>query len=634
MVSRRNFFTITVLMCIIFFLCMASNNLKDALNDYTANLYTETAENYPSQVNIYIPGSSEGEGAGKGGVSADEASEASALRHRVVFIGGEGLLRDVVWEWAAYSKRDLWSYEALADYEAAAPGEPPEMLVIDTETVDWTGEADVAFLKASVERGTNLIFPSLPDVSVIEEKEPVRELLGIRKIVAREKAAAGLHLYEGFLLGGETVYLPREEEDREEREESFVFPGDTDGAGNPAFPWYLLTSGTKVYMKGIPEDESVETEDYPALIWRKSFGEASVFAVNGGYMEGIQSLGLLSAMAAEMHPYEIYPVLNAQNMIFTGYPSLAEENGEAMEHYYTRSMPQVFQEILWPNTWIVLDRYQYKITCMMTPQYDYTDDALPDGNQFEYYLKMFREQEAEVGLSGQSVTGLSAAEKLREDEAFFRDTIGSYDFSSFYAGNLEEKEIRAALGEDILSGVRTVVRDYREGESGMIGFLSEYVTAQKAFSIGLDYTYQGDFLVRCLETALGYLNISFDMERVAYPESDEDAWEKLSRDFGITVSRYANSFGGFDATTASECDVRIRNFLALDYEAEREGDAIRLQVTGNEGPVWFVLRTHHEKVAEVEGGSFEQLEQEAWLIGIEDGDVMIRVEPSDERYYR
>ena len=49
MISRRNFFSITILMVIVLFLCMCLNNLKDSWNDYAVNRYTETAENYPSQ---------------------------------------------------------------------------------------------------------------------------------------------------------------------------------------------------------------------------------------------------------------------------------------------------------------------------------------------------------------------------------------------------------------------------------------------------------------------------------------------------------------------------------------------------------------------------------------------------------
>ena len=108
----------------------------------------------------------------------------------------------------------------------------------------------------------------------------------------------GIHLYAGFLLGGETYYQAVEDEDKGYQDMEL------------RFPWYQLASGTKVYMTGIPEDESIDTEDYPVVIWRKSFGSAYVFAVNGGYMEGVTGLGLLSAMSAEIYSYEIYPAVS------------------------------------------------------------------------------------------------------------------------------------------------------------------------------------------------------------------------------------------------------------------------------------------------------------------------------------
>ena len=53
MISRRNFFIITLLMSVVFFLCMFINDLRDRFNDYGVNGFaTGTAEDYPSKVNI------------------------------------------------------------------------------------------------------------------------------------------------------------------------------------------------------------------------------------------------------------------------------------------------------------------------------------------------------------------------------------------------------------------------------------------------------------------------------------------------------------------------------------------------------------------------------------------------------
>ena len=631
MISRRNFFSITILMAVVLFLCMSLNSLKDYWNDYTVNMYTETAENYPSKVNIYIPNASrETETAGQ---TEQEGSmgTAYAARSRVVCIGGEdsaSMLRTE--EWIAYTKRSCERYLSLSRYQASEKGEElPEMLVIDSSCVNWESGNEIGFLEETVEQGIHLVFCGLPDPSVLRDQERVRKLLGIRKVAENKAEVKGLHLRDGFLLGGEVFYLPEETDREKESAAETVFPG------GPDFPWLLAGSGTKVYMNGIPADSSVKAENYPMLIWRKSFETAYVFVISEGYMEGAEGLGILSAVSAEIYPYEIYPAVNAQNIILAGYPAFADENADRMEEIYSRSMRQVFQEIIWPAVTSILREYHYKATCMMTPQFDYTDDELPVGEQFEYFLKILHEEAAEVGLSGLCVSQTPVDRKLAEDNAFIEDVLGSYDIVSFYAGSMEDEAISDALDEDILADARTVVKEYgnNAGED-IIGFLSKDVTAQSVLVNGFQYTYRNDFLVRSLETALGYSSMSFDMRNVAFPEDSSSVWDKLANTIASNVEAYGKPFRKFDRPTSAECDARIRNLLALDYADSRTGDKIVLEVSGISEEAWFVLRTHNESIKDMEGGSWKRLEKDAYLLAVREGEVIITLEPADERVYQ
>lgn len=612
MISRRIFLTITILMSVLLFLCMCLNNLKDYWNTYAVNTYTETAENYPSKVNLFVPGPGS-EASGEGDKTAGE--EIQVARSLVILVGDrDSVLMGVAREWVSYTKRDLAAYDSLADCRSGGVG-LPEMLVLDSACVDWDSSAEVEYLFQCVEQGTHLVFCNLPDVSVIEGSSKVRNLLGIRRVVEPEVTVEAIHLCAGFLLGGETIYQQE------------------GGEMETVFPWYVLGPGTKAYMKGILEDTD-NTNSYPALVWRKSFGTACVFAVNGAYMEGTEALGLLSAMSAEMYTYEIYPVLNAQNIILAGYPGLADENQEEMERVYSRSMKQVFQEIVWPGLTMGFEQGRYRATCMMTPQFDYGDDNLPDGKQLVYYLKLFGESQAEVGLWGQNVSGTPLSLKWQEDQRFLQDAIGGYEFASFYGEDMTDEEIREALGNGIPPSIRTVVTNQGEGREEVVRFVEEDVTAQSTLDDIIAHTDRKEFLVRCLETSLGYFSASFDMMKVAYPGNQEDAWEMMSPRLAVILTSYGRRYPGFARTTTAECDMRIRNLLAMDYQDSRRGDEIELQVTGNVGKVWFVLRTHKESVARIEGGSFSQLEEDAWLIEALEDRVVITLKPSDDRYYQ
>ncbi len=626
MISRRNFFIITILMSVVFFLCMFINNLKDRSNDYSTNTFvTGTAEDYPSRVNIYVP-----ESLRDGGESVKETAEdkagagtVSVTRGKVVCIGDEkDMLQDVVKEWAAYTKRDAAGYDSISLYEEAEKGRGhPEMLVIDSAHIDWKNKKETEFLENQAGQGTNLIFATLPDVSVIKSNRQLRELLGIRKVEQAETTVEGVHLYGGFLLGGEMVYKTEKKEEQKFQDMELTFP------------WYKLTSGTKVYMKGIPGDEEVEKEDYPVLVWRKSCGPAYVFAVNGGYMQGVEGLGLLSAMSSEMYPYEIYPVVNAQNIILAGFPGVADENREELEKYYGRSLKLLYQENIWPAIDTSLQDYQIGVTCMMTPQYDYSDNKHPDPKQLKYYMKILHEKSVEIGLSGMNVSHTRVKEKLAKDQKFINEVAGNYEFASFYAGDMDQREIMAALQEDILSSVRTIVRGYDEEDASLLGYISEYITEQKAVINGPEYTFSQDFRTRCLETALGYLSMCCDMERIAYPESDKDSWDELAVEFVKNVDVIGQSFDGFDKTTTAESDVRIRDFLALDYTESQKENEIHLRTNGTDGTVWFIFRSYANTIKEVEGGSFKELEEGVCLIEAKSKDITVILEPADERFY-
>lgn len=628
MISRRNYVSITILMVSVLLLCIGINNLKDNLNDYSVNRYTETAENYPSKINMYVPDGSNT--AGSKDLAVWGGLEAAAVpRDLVVCIGGKDeMCMKAAEEWVAYTKRNIVSYPTLADYAAAeAAGELPEMLVLEPSCVDWDEDWTFGFLDKCLESRTSLVFCSLPDVSVIESSRQVRELLGIHSVRAKETTVEGFYLRGGFLLGGATFYLEKSAEN-EPMPGSSVFPGER------TFPWYLPSSGTKVYMRGIPEDGTVDTEDYPIVMWRNSRGDGCVFAVNGDFMSGQAGIGLLSAMAAEMHAYELYPVVNAQNMVLTGFPCLADENAEEMERLYSRSVKRVNQELMWPSISQLLQKYNYKATCMMAPQYDYSDSSLPDGKLLEDYLKMFAEQSVETGLYGSSESATSLSEKLEADGKFFQNALGGYDVVSFYAGGLEDEQITQAFTADVLSAARTVVREYDGTGAGPVGFLSENITAQNVLSDGMNYTYQSDFLVRSMETALGYLSVSFDMSQVAYPDDSGTTWTQLSMGMASTVSTYGEQYPDFARTTAAECDARIRQFLAMDYSQSRAGSQIMVKTEGVSGPVWFILRTHNEAVLDMDGGSWTELEEGAYLIEVTGGDAVLTLGPADRRYFQ
>lgn len=592
-------------MFIIFFLFQFSNVALESWNHYEENSYIVDTAEIPDRSDAY------------GAESADNRERFVADgRETVVYIGGEEeAVGETVSIWAAYTKRNFLTYLSPEEYEetAAQEGVPPAIAVIavDAAGIDWSRQNNCDALERCVKAGIDLVFLNLPEVSVIKENEGLRELLGIEMTRAERMAVTEVYLHEGFLLGGEAFYSPE------------------GPVGGVAFtlPWYVVSGESEIYMNGVPEKSDMGTEpvtdaELPAVIWKRNAETASVFAVNGDYMEDSAGIGILSAISAKISPYEIYPVINAQNMIYANYPGLTNENEEFLMERYSQSSEGIFQNVVWPEMVAVRRDNRLSLSCMLAPQFDYEDEKEPDGDQFQRYMKLLNEQSAETGLSGARVFKTPVERKLKKDQEFMQKELPTYRFTSFYADGLTEDEVRSALDEELLDSVRTVVEDCSDNTE-VIGYLSDYITRQSALIDGFEDAAQNDFRVRCLETALGYNSVLADLKDIIYPEDSETDWVFASNTLRQNIQDYRIGKQGFDNTAVSECDLRIRRFLALDYKDSREFNMIRLELNDTGGPVWFVLRTDHEKIDSIEGGSWKELEDGAYLITAQEQELVI-----------
>lgn len=616
MVSRRNYLTIAMMFVILLFMFQFTGVMKEQLSEYESNEYADDTTTSFQRSDAFL------------------AEQTSADACEVIYVGEAGGAEEsVVKTWCSYRKRTFFCSSSLALLDSLQD-DALQVLVVDGSKV--TSEEEVAVLRREAQMGVTVIFATLPQSSVIREYRDLRELLGIRAVIADEIPLAGMHLFSGFLLGGEEIYEVAEpgEEERQDM--------------NPSVPWYTTGAGTKTYMVGTLSDETIEqTVDneiraqyagmeeeaaknslLPAILWRNSVDTAKIFCVNGDYLADISAVGILDAMMGETYDYDIYPVINAQNLVIADLPAFVSENEEEMQKRYSQSAQAVYQEIVWPSLTSIASRTGAKMTCMMTPQFTYTDEEEPDGENVTYYLKRLKEEHAEAGLSADSREGIPLSEKIKQDQTFWQTYAPSYRFLSLYADGVKSIGEESALPAEI----RTVALG--SGASEAVGYLNENVTLQPSTSSGIRHTFLDDFKVKCMETALGYSNITLDLYSVTYPEGDEDSWEKMSKKIAANLGTYWKAYEAFDATTLTESDVRIRRFLALDYKQQRTDNVIILSLEHREDAAWFLLRLHGEEVTEVAGGSIEEVEDDIYLILAEEDEVSVEVQTGEEWQYQ
>ena len=566
----------------------------------------------------------------------DLASVGTTDRRYVLFVGDSSSgMAEAVSRWCTYAKWDIAkcsSMEKFKENDKNLPG----MLILESEK--YALDDNLKKIEELEQKGVIIVFGCLEDPKNIEKNQELQDFMGICKVVSGKTEITGVKLFEGLLLGGEVVYETPEDKDERDRQDLQL-----------NVPWYQVGSGTKTYMVGTLSDETIEqtveneiraqyagmeeeaakNSLLPAILWRNSVDTAKIFCVNGDYLADISAVGILDAMMGETYDYDIYPVINAQNLVIADLPTFVSENEEEMQKCYSQSAQAVYQEIVWPSLTSIASRTGAKMTCMMTPQFTYTDEEEPDGENVTYYLKRLKEEHAEAGLSADSMEGIPLSEKIKQDQTFWQTYAPSYRFLSLYADGVKSIGEKSALPAEI----RTVALG--SGASGQaVGYLNENVTLQPSTSSGIRHTFLDDFKVKCMETALGYSNITLDLYSVTYPEGDEDSWEKMSKKIAANLGTYWKAYEAFDATTLTESDVRIRRFLALDYKQQRAGNVITLSLEHREDAAWFLLRLHGEKVTEVAGGSFEEIEDGVYLILAEEDEVSVEVQTGETWQYQ
>lgn len=594
MVSRRNYFSIVVMMAVLFFMFQFSQVIKDSGNRYDVNGFAVTEEDMPS-----------------GKYQWEQEAENVVLKDGgyVLFLGEkDNELGKVIAQWCIYTKREL-VVAKLSEYKK--PSVLPELILLDSVASD-VGRKSV-LLEPVMELGVPVVFCNLPDASAIQKTTRLQKMLGISEIREPEIQVKGIQLFEGFLLGGEAIYEATTAKEQKRQDMDLTVP------------WYLTGSGTKTYMVGILDDKVVKREEFPSLVWRNTYKETKVYAVEGDYMSTLAGLGFLSAFTYELESYELYPVINAQNVTIANFPGFSEENGEELTRLYSRSPRKVFQDIMWPSISAMTETNDLKLTCLFQPQYDYEDALEPKTDGVTFYLQQLKELNSEAGISIK-YKNTSFEEALTQDEAFYQATGNQYEYQAVFVESTDlEKATENAAQSSLLANAKTFVCESSAGRP-LVSYLTDSATLQNITGDARKHSYMDNLLKRSILTSLGYSNVLLDLHDAIWPQKVADEWQNLYDTMSSNVRTFWSGKGGFEETTLSESDMRVRNFLNLDYQDGRNGNTIVLKVSNFKEPAWFLLRTHAEKIVDIRGGEYLELEQDAYLIKVVEETVAIDLE--------
>ena len=593
MLSRRNLVMMLTMFGVVLVLFLSTAVLREYFNDYDVN--------HTAQEERILPAA---------GASAADGQQ-------VVYAGAQDTgLYEPVAEWAEYRKMAL--HEAMdvqTGLDRAGQYDHQDvLLLLDGDALEQDTRQSAEALTAYVQDGGTVIFCSLPSYETIQSCEALRLLLGIQQLRSPSVEVLEYWLYQGFLRGGDVCYPY----------DALQPPKDLDIEN--VLPWYDISAGTKTYMAGyLPAQEQqamgLNREDLPAVVWRNSLGDGCVFAVNGDFMRGESALGFLDAMVYESRSYALYSVVNAQNLCVTGFPDLTVENEDQMARMYVFNTRQLCRDVLWPSLVAASREGGWKLSAFVSLKQSAGSGKEPEMDDLISYLKYFNEEDAEACLALGRMDDPNLRLSVTQDRQAL-DAIGlNYAFSGAWLRSENAGQLPGLLQPDgtmdVFPSIRTVVSELVPGQR-VLSWLTGQMTRQSVTMDGYRYTYQDDLRLRSLQTALGYSNVQADIFRVLWLENSEDSWEKVSETLASVIATYWKPFAAFDKTTISESDRRVRLFLNQRVTSQEsqlpQGRQISIQVENFAGDAWLMLRTHGETLQTMEGGTWTQIEEDAYLL--------------------
>lgn len=607
MVSIRNYFTIFILMIMVFvmfmFIGVSSNILSDTSTntkemDTTGINITNTisADSLNLDTSAVLPG------------KGREVLDKKQKMHIAIISSTTGDTHSqVLIEWCVYNKylykvfNSLPEKEEMAEYDTVLFGDY-EITSKDTEN-----------LYSYADEGKTMIFTQLPEYRVLSGDKELAAFFGIKAGIAENVTADGIKIFSNFMISKERIYNKGD------------YFGEKDDS-EVSVPYYSLAAGYEVYAVGILKNQAelkTQDKDLPPLLWRTTTRNSFVCVVNSDIFDGMSVLGVLTGFMAHLSEYYIYPIVNAQTISLLSYPYFSNENNEVMNQLYSRTSEAVSRDLLWPNIIQILKKYGGSYSFFAAPQLNYLEDAASKEDYLVFYLREIGKLSGDMGLSLGQVSDVDLEEMIASNESFFREYLPDYHFTALYTAGFNTGEMENVLNSDFLKNVSLVMSDYKEGDN-LLSFLNGDVLSVKYNLDGYQHETMDDLRMSCIENALGMCNMEVDFKRVLYPESSSDEWNNLSLKWS-RGNTYFSDYSMLDIVPVYEMEKRVRRFLALDYTCEYRQEDINIQIDHFEEEAYFILNTSNKSIASVENGTAEKISDTSYLIKATGAEVKLHM---------
>ncbi len=596
MISKRNYFTITMMMLVMFFLFQFTGAAKLMLSHYEINEY-DTGKRPETPKNLFEP---------------ESLTEGSF----VWYYGTNLHFWNMLQEYCRYRRFHLVrakSVKQMATYEAKMA----QLYCIEGSQMT---ENDVSPTQYLLRKRVKVCFLDLPSTDFLGNHLGFTKNLGIIHIENDRTLLDGIRLSDGFLLGGSYYYQTQKPEDKLKLQDFSLVR-----------PWYVVGSGCTIYLSGIlpekEEYEKIQAGYFPSLLWSYRGNTGSiVFCSNGEYLQDIGGMGLLLAMESTVSEYTIYPVVNASCLVFENFPTFAEENTDTLHEKYERTAEGVIRDLIWPATASLPERTSFKPTYLISDCLRNDRAKRFDKDVVEEFFELIRELHGEVGLSI-SVNGNT--DGVRD---YFGQMMPKYRFLSGGIGMETPSDAEMIYQTAGFDGISTFLEKPALTER-LLYMYNQTLVLSVINDDGREHTFSKDLHARSIATGMGLVCSYVDLSRLIYPSDVNDELQIALKDIASRVETYYRPLRRIEATSLTELGERARTYLSCQYSSKKNGNQISLvSNAAKETPQYYFLRIPGMEIKTVSMGRYRKLQDSFYLLEVPSGKIEIETQPNQVRF--
>ncbi len=334
---------------------------------------------------------------------------------------------------------------------------------------------------------------------------------------------------------------------------------------------FTLNSGTKTYAYTLSEDEEIENQDLPPLMWRYIKENTKTYICESEIFSTTLANAVLIEVYSQFEEVYIYPIINASTYLVNSMPYVTNISTDYMTELYGKDSLHVQNDVFFPYFNSVEVRYNLALT-WFSPEYDAV--LASDNSNITYYTTQMLINANELAQSVESVPlsdSVAPTTVVEWDEHF-----------DFY--NTETEMVNLP-----------VLHDY-------INFYDKIID------------------VNSLVKSAGYASVYVDV-RDFMQESEYD-WVDFSLDNSSVLNYYQLTYPWLENVTAEEAASRVLTFLTIEPTYSTSGNEATLSIDNFVEKAYFIMDTGNTIVG-ISGGEYTEIGTNLYLIHAMSSEVKI-----------